>query len=114
MNVRKLIATIAVLFAVIAVPAAASAAPARHQPTPAEVKIYLCTIHHGADAGCDAIPGVWNGFAGRLTPPRWDPCYPGSSATVFYLQPCNPMSPTIKQWCTLHYDHRYQGRDLCL
>lgn len=110
---KKLIATIALALGVAAIPAVASAAPARHKPTAREVKIYQCTIHHGADAGCDAIPGVWNAWAGRVTPVRWDPCVPGTSNTLFYFQECGPMTPTIKQWCTLNLDHRYPGRELC-
>jgi hypothetical protein len=91
--------------------AATHAAPARHKPTPRQVQIYQCTVTHGAADGCATIPGVWNHWAGRITPPRWDPCL--GLATLFYLVPCGSMSPTVRQWCTLHVDHRYLGRDLC-
>lgn len=118
MNIRKTLAALAITAGSIALGAGVShadtsAAPARHVPTPAEVQIYLCTVHHGADAGCAVIPGVWNRFAGRITPVRWDPCAPGSSVTLFYFQACGPMTPTIRQWCTLHFDHRYLGREMC-
>jgi hypothetical protein len=84
---------------------------AKPKPTPAQVRIYQCTVSHGADTGCASIPGVWNDWAGRITPPRWDPCFDGrrDSTTMIYGQPCGPMSPTIAQWCTLNYEHSVTG-----
>lgn len=74
------------------------------------VLIYRCTVSKGtASAACASIPGAWNDWKGRVTPPRWDPCGPRGPFTLLYFLPCGPMTPTIKQWCTLHFDHRYPG-----
>jgi hypothetical protein len=113
---KKLIASIALTFVAVLVlvgacGTAANAAPARHGPTPRQVQIYKCTVTHGAADGCASIPGVWNDWAGRITPPRWDPCFDGrrDSTTLIYMQPCGPMSPTIAQWCTLNFEHAVRG-----
>lgn len=115
---KKTIATIAATFAAILITIGAGgiahAAPARHRkPTPAQVQAYLCAVTPNSNSTevCQHIPGPWNDFAGRTTPARWDPC--DGTATLVHQLPCGPMSPTIPQWCTLHFDHHVAGWNLC-
>lgn len=109
---KKILTTLAVVL--VSLGFAGSALAAKPKPTPAEIRTYTCTVTKGAAPDCARLPGVWNGFAGRVTPVRWDPCSPTGESTLFYFQRCGPMTPTIRQWCTLHFDHRYLGGDLCV
>jgi hypothetical protein len=99
---RKLLATLA-----LTITATVFGAGVGHADSPAPTN-YGCIISHGTDPGCDTLPGVWNDWAGRVTPTRWDPCVNGKH-TLLYVQGCTRRSVSVATWCGLHFDHGFYG-----
>lgn len=110
---KKLIAsTLLALGLSIAVTGTAAADGPKH-PTPAQVQAYQCAVEKTNKGPCQNIPGFWNDWAGKTTPARWDPCMADRGAGLIYGQPCTRRSVSFKTWCSLHFDHRLAGWNLC-